>query len=401
MSRFGWAYVNDILTGSTAGGTDKSVQFNSGSAFSGSSNFTFDYTTNTVYLTGTLRADTLIVSSSQIFKSGSTIFGDSSGDTHQFTGSMSVSGTATFTNQITVSSNGANITGPTTITNGNLQVINGAISSSNALQSAGQLTVAGLSSLNGGVNVIGNLSGSGNFQVGGSLTVASTTTLSGNTDIYAITQVRNNTFNVVSSSTVNASIDQNGNISGSGQLQIGTNITLGNNLTMNGPLFTSAGEVRVKNQIVKVTDAAGTTTKSYIDNNGDVSGSRNLSIGSNATIGGDVTVAGTYLGSGGIKGAYNTYNSNFTVGKASYFVGISSIGGAITASLDSAAEYQAGQTLIFKDTGGAAGTNNILIKPSGSQTIDGATGGALISTNSGSLTLVSNGSNQFYIVASR
>lgn len=258
MSRFGWAYVNDILTGSTAGGTDKSVQFNSGSAFSGSSNFTFDYTTNTVYLTGTLRADTLIVSSSQIFKSGSTIFGDSSGDTHQFTGSMSVSGTATFTNQITVSSNGANITGPTTITNGNLQVISGTISSSNALQTAG-----------------------------------------------------------------------------------------------------------------------------------------NLSVATNATINGNI------LGSGGFKAAYNTYNSNYNVSVSSYFNGINSSGGIVTASLDSAAQYQAGQTLIFKDTGGAAGTNNILIKPSGSQTIDGATGGALISTNSGSLTLVSNGSNQFYIVASR
>jgi hypothetical protein len=57
--------------------------------------------------------------------------------------------------------------------------------------------------------------------------------------------------------------------------------------------------------------------------------------------------------------------------------------------------------MIFKDIGGAAATNNILIRPSGSQTIDGATGGVLISTNSGSITLVSDGSNQFFIVASR
>lgn len=90
MSRFGWAFVNDIVTGSggSPGGSDKQVQFNSGSAFSGSSNFTYDYTTNTLYLTGTLRADSLIVSSSQILKSGSTIFGDDVGDTHQFTGSL-------------------------------------------------------------------------------------------------------------------------------------------------------------------------------------------------------------------------------------------------------------------------------------------------------------------------
>lgn len=115
MSRFGWAYVNDVITGSggTPGGTDKAIQFASGSTFSGSTNFTFDYTTNTVRLTGTLYADTLIVSSSTIYKSGSTKFGDDSGDTHQFTGSLYnttlISGSsAQFT---TITSQGATITG--------------------------------------------------------------------------------------------------------------------------------------------------------------------------------------------------------------------------------------------------------------------------------------------------
>jgi len=94
MSRFGWAYVNDVITGSgggTPGGSDKAIQFASGSTFSGSTNFTFDYNTNTVRLTGTLYADSLIVSSSIIYKSGSTKFGDDSTDTHQFTGSLLLS----------------------------------------------------------------------------------------------------------------------------------------------------------------------------------------------------------------------------------------------------------------------------------------------------------------------
>jgi hypothetical protein len=93
MSRFGWAYVSELVTGSsgTPGGSDKTIQFASGSTFSGSTNFTFDYTTNTVRLTGTLYADTLIVSSSTIYKSGSTKFGDDSTDTHQFTGSLLLS----------------------------------------------------------------------------------------------------------------------------------------------------------------------------------------------------------------------------------------------------------------------------------------------------------------------
>lgn len=94
MSRFGWAYVNDVITGSgggTPGGSDKAIQFASGSTFSGSTNFTFDYDTNTVRLTGTLYADNLIVSSSTIYKSGSTKFGDDLTDTHQFTGSLLLS----------------------------------------------------------------------------------------------------------------------------------------------------------------------------------------------------------------------------------------------------------------------------------------------------------------------
>jgi len=58
MSRFGWAYVNDVITGSggttNPGGSDKQIQFNSGSTFSGSTNLTFNYTTNNVSLTGAL-----------------------------------------------------------------------------------------------------------------------------------------------------------------------------------------------------------------------------------------------------------------------------------------------------------------------------------------------------------
>ena len=47
--------------GSTApGGTDQQIQFNSGSAFSGSSNLTYNYTTSTLTLTGSLTASTIV-----------------------------------------------------------------------------------------------------------------------------------------------------------------------------------------------------------------------------------------------------------------------------------------------------------------------------------------------------
>jgi len=246
MSRFGWMYASSELTGAVANGPDKSVQFASGSLqkISGSSNFTFDYTTNTLYLTGTLRADTLIVSASQIFKSGSTIFGDDVADTHQFTGS-----------------------------------------------------------------------------------IYNTTLVSGSTA----------QFTTVTGSTVTGST----------------------------ALFTT------------VTGSTITATT--------------LTVNSNAT------VVGNILGSAALKAGYGTFSSNFVVASNSYFSGISAAVSAVTASFNAVSTYPSGQTMIFKDTGGTAGTNNILLKPSGSQTIDGATG-LIISVNSGSVTIVSDGVSSFYIV---
>lgn len=75
MSRFGWAYVNDVITGSAAAvGPTNSVQFNSGSGIlSGSSNFLFDPATNKITLLGTLSGSSLIISASAI--SASTYYG--------------------------------------------------------------------------------------------------------------------------------------------------------------------------------------------------------------------------------------------------------------------------------------------------------------------------------------
>jgi hypothetical protein len=119
--------------------------------------------------------------------------------------------------------------------------------------------------------------------------------------------------------------------------------------------------------------------------------SNKLEVGSNATIGGNI------LGSGALKAGYATYTGSFTVPTSAYFVGMSTTGSVLTASLGSAITYPQGQTLILKDVGGYAGTNNILIKASGSETIDGASGVSL-TANSSSVSIISNGSNGFYIV---
>ena len=100
-----------------------SIQVKSGSALTGSeatvtgsSNFTFDFGSNILNLTGSgnitgnltvggvvtaERFHSEVVSSSIIFESGSTKFGDSADDTHVFTGSMLVVGTVDVSTGIT------------------------------------------------------------------------------------------------------------------------------------------------------------------------------------------------------------------------------------------------------------------------------------------------------------
>jgi len=70
----------------------------------------------------------------------------------------------------------------------------------------------------------------------------------------------------------------------------------------------------------------------------------------------------------------------------------------MTASLLAASNYDAGQRLIFKDAGGTASTNLIIVEPSGSETIDGSNAGVAIGSNYGSVTLVCDGSSKFFII---
>lgn len=141
---------------------------------------------------------------------------------------------------------------------------------------------------------------------------------------------------------------------------------------------------------------SGTTAQFTTITGSTVTGSGALLIGGNATIGGSALIGG------GFAAKFTTFSSSFTASANNYFIGISTTGSVVTASLRVATQYVAGQTLIFKDVGGYAGTNNVLIKPTGvSDKVDGASGGVLITTNSGSVTLVCDGTSQFYIVATR
>jgi hypothetical protein len=99
MGKFGWAHITDAQK--PAKGPDQSLQFASGSSgeISGSSNLMYDYTSDFLVLSGnmdisgTLRAnvfDVITTTKTEIDISGSTNFGDDSGDQHIFTGSVSI-----------------------------------------------------------------------------------------------------------------------------------------------------------------------------------------------------------------------------------------------------------------------------------------------------------------------
>ncbi len=97
MAQFRWAYVNCTEeTNVTIAGPTGSLQFlSTSSGLSGSHNLIYNTSSNTLFITGTLLVSGTISASSFVVNqtdtiSGSTIFGNSSGDTHLFTGSVFV-----------------------------------------------------------------------------------------------------------------------------------------------------------------------------------------------------------------------------------------------------------------------------------------------------------------------
>ena len=98
MGEFGWAYISGSVTGK---GPAKSVQFleTADGQLTGSENFTYSnsssqlFITGSVVVSGTLQAHTFDIIQTNIIEmtsSGNTSFGDTSDDTHNFTGSINI-----------------------------------------------------------------------------------------------------------------------------------------------------------------------------------------------------------------------------------------------------------------------------------------------------------------------
>ena len=134
-----------------------------------------------------------------------------------------------------------------------------------------------------------------------------------------------------------------------------------------------------------------------------VSGSRaskGTPVRGTSLFGGDVAVSGT-MNMGTVKVQASMHMSDFTYGSQNgTFLMINTSGGPVTGTLPGSGLIGGGHVLIFKDIGGFAGNSGkgILIKPGSGERIDGALGGVKIQVNSGSLQLISDGFDSWFIV---
>jgi hypothetical protein len=110
-----------------------------------------------------------------------------------------------------------------------------------------------------------------------------------------------------------------------------------------------------------------------------------------------------YYGSGlGLTGVskigFASFTASFNVTPQQSIAAISTSGSIVTASLGAASSYDTAQAITFKDIAGSASVNNLVIEPSGSQTIDGSNNGVKIELDYGSVTIASDGVSSFYII---
>jgi len=129
---------------------------------------------------------------------------------------------------------------------------------------------------------------------------------------------------------------------------------------------------------------------------GDVSGSARVYSITGIETSGFLKVTGSAYLSGGVAYNRRTLSAVATASSADYFLGLDSSAGAFAIELADAAAMTNGQTVVLKDEGGSANSNNITVYASASQTIDGQNSIVLESPHA-SIQLYCNGVDKYYI----
>lgn len=120
-----------------------------------------------------------------------------------------------------------------------------------------------------------------------------------------------------------------------------------------------------------------------------------------ALFGGDLVVSGGMVTQASVYRKTNSKTSNFNVIGSDHFLFIDSSSGHVTASLPAANIAGIGRELVFKDVAGYADVNNIVIRPNGSDNIEGINNDLTITVPSGSIQLVCDGVSNYYVYGER
>jgi hypothetical protein len=142
---------------------------------------------------------------------------------------------------------------------------------------------------------------------------------------------------------------------------------------------------------------AGTaTTSSFLalDSNGNIVLTSSAAGGSGGSDD-DFSASGNGIGSSGVFFARTVVNSTQVISKTSYYIGVSASSN-ITLTLPLANMTSVGQTFVFKDEIGSAGTYDIFIATAMNNTIDGITSVKLESPF-GAVNIYSNGADKYFM----
>lgn len=190
---------------------------------------------------------------------------------------------------------------------------------------------------------------------------------------------------------------------GSGGLSGSSNLTfVGNTLFVTGTLIVSGAIEANTFDIISttVTEINQSGSTAFGDTNDDThhfTGSLSVFSSSTDLFAVDVENKSTKIKTG-LTFNRVSITSNYSVLKSDYYVGIDTAtpSAQITASLPNANTLNNGQTFVFKDEGGSAGTYNIVISASSGQTIDNQNK-VILESSYASLTVYTDGSTKFFI----
>jgi len=369
-------YMDNTLSFAKVAGSDEQIFFNNGGSntLGTDTTFTFNDTTKVVSVTGI--SASLNISASAFYGNGASL--------------TSISATALNGN----------------VSAGNINIGNGLFNDSNALAVSAsyglKATSQGLEVTASATSGLNALSTTG-LIISPSRTTAKASPVVGDIILLGDSGDSNNVKNATLTSVITL-VKNNGAGGANTQVQFNNSNAFGGSSNF---IFNSATNTL---SVSNVSSSLGITGSRFLGGIFEGSGFETPTTFINSThLSSSLNISGSaFYGDGsnltnvGGSSAYNSFTADYTVATTHDLMGIVTTGSAITASLPTAATFNAGQRFTFKDVSGScSGSNHIVISASFHHTgnrIDGQ-GIIKIEAGYGALTLASDGVNNYYIVS--